>query len=102
MEENNGADAKARLDKIEFVVSGHIEQARKDYEENRRLWREQQADIAAIWIRMDRRDAEWDRRFEAMRTEADARARELDRRVGDLVSAIGSLIRRIEGGNGTT
>jgi len=48
MEENNGADTKKRLDRTEFSVSAHIEQARQDYEENRRLWREQQADIAAI------------------------------------------------------
>ena len=51
-----------RLEKLEFLLSGHIEQARKDYDENRRLWRDLRTDIEAIWLKMDRRDAEWDRR----------------------------------------
>ena len=42
-----------RIERLEQVTAAHIVQARKDYEENRRLWREQQQDIAAIWKRME-------------------------------------------------
>jgi len=100
-----------RIEKLEFLLSGHIAQAEKDYQENRRLWREQQIDIAAIWKRMDRGFeesrqlladgwAESRRRFDegmaAMRQEMTARDQILDRRIGDLVSAIGELCRRLD------
>lgn len=95
-----------RLDRMEHVLAGHIEQAKKDYEENRRIWREFQSDRDAIWRRMEERDKEWrammaerDRErhenFEAMRKESDKRGKELDERVDKLVSAIGELIRRM-------
>ena len=118
MEENNGADTKKRLDRIEFSVSAHIEQARKDYEENRRLWREQQADIAAIWKASERRSEEVDRRFREVAEEqretdrmlrryameSQEREQRQDKRIADLVSAIGSLISQMrnEQTNGTT
>jgi hypothetical protein len=43
-----------RIEKLEFLLAGHIEQAKKDYEENRRLWREQQSHIEAVWMRIER------------------------------------------------
>jgi hypothetical protein len=100
-----------RIERLEHVTAAHIEQARKDYEENRRLWREQQTDIAAIWKRMERgfeesrqADAESRRRFDEgmaeMRKEMAARDQVTDRRIGDLVSAIGDLIRRMDDKNG--
>jgi hypothetical protein len=111
-----------RIEKLEFLLSGHIAQAEKDYEENRRLWREQQIDIAAIWKRMERGFEESRRGFEesrqlladgwaesrrrfdegmaAMRQEMTARDQILDRRIGDLVSAIGELCRRLDTRNG--
>jgi hypothetical protein len=93
-----------RLEKLEFLLAGHIEQAKKDYEENRRLWRDQQTDIAAIWTRMERGFQETKERFEesrksfdagmaAMREEMAGRDRITDKRIGALVSAIGELIK---------
>jgi hypothetical protein len=97
-----------RIAKLEFLLSGHIAQAQKDYEENRRLWREQQTDIAAIWKRMERgfeeskqaiKDlAEENKKgFAEMRQEMAARDQIMDKRIGDLVSAIGDLIQRMDG-----
>jgi Skp family chaperone for outer membrane proteins len=102
-----------RIEKLEHVTAAHIEQARKDYEENRRLWREQQADIGAIWKASERRSEEVDRRFREVaegqretdrmlrQYAAESREREqrLDQRIGDLVSAIGELVRRLGKGN---
>ena len=98
-----------RIDKLEFLLTGHIEQAKKDYEENRRLWRDQQTDIAAIWQRMEARDREWnDRiareredwtsRFNAYATENRDREQRIDARIEKLVSAIMKLVEK----NGTT
>jgi len=97
-----------RIERLEQVTAAHIVQARKDYEENRRLWREQQQDIAAIWKGMEDRDREWDRRMTEsrrqfdegmaeMRKEIAARDQVMDRRIGDLVHAIGELIQRMDG-----
>jgi hypothetical protein len=103
-----------RIEKLEFLLNGHIAQAEKDYQENRRLWREQQTDIAAIWKRIERGFEEsrqlladgWTesrRRFDegmaAMRQEMAARDQILDRRIADLVSAIGDLCRRLDSRN---
>lgn len=89
-----------RIDRLEHVTAMHIEQAKKDYEENRRLWREQQQDIAAIWKRMEDRDRESQRRHDEgmaeMRAEIAARDKVMDKRIGDLVGAIGELIQRLD------
>ena len=84
-----------RFERVEHVVAGHIAQARLDYEENRRLWREWREDAAA-------RDRIFDERMEAMRQEmaerdrlADLRAQDLDKGISDLVSAIGVLIAQL-------
>jgi hypothetical protein len=85
-----------RIERLEHVTAMHIEQAKKDYEENRRLWREQQQDIAAIWKRMEDRDRE----YAKQKGETDQRLKELgeetDRRIRELVTAIGELIQRMD------
>jgi len=100
----------ASFSRVEFLLSEHIAQAEKDYEENRRLWQEQQSDIAVICKRMERGFEENHRGFEesrqlladgwakswhrfeegmaAMRQEMAARDQILDRRIADLLSAI--------------
>jgi hypothetical protein len=85
-----------RLEKLEFILAGHIEQARKDYDENRRLWRELRTDIEAIWKRQERRDEELDRRWrETQDMFRDTKelirktGLETDERIRVLVTAIG-------------
>jgi hypothetical protein len=96
-----------RIERLEHSVAGHIEQAKKDYAENRQLWREMRDEAAAIWKATDRRWAETDRRFAELREEQAERDRLykqeqkerdqiMDKRVGDLVSAIGDLCRRLD------
>jgi septal ring factor EnvC (AmiA/AmiB activator) len=95
-----------RIEKLEHVTAAHIEQARKDYEENRRLQRELQSHIEAIWQGMERRDQEYkqdmaerDRVYKQEQKErdqiTDRRFRETDERIDKLVSAIGRLIERL-------
>ena len=84
-----------RLDRIEHLLYSHIEQAKKDYEENRRLWRDQQVSIEAIWKAIADRDRKTDERFE--QTSAQIRdfieeGRQLDARIGKLVSSMGEFI----------
>jgi hypothetical protein len=98
------------IERLEHITAGWIEQSRKDYEENRRLWRESKAEIDALWKATDRRFAELaeegretDRRFK----ETDARFKETERllresaqradeRVENLVLAIGELCQRLD------
>jgi len=44
-----------RMARLEHVTAGWIEQSRKHYEENHRLWREQQAELAAMRQETERR-----------------------------------------------
>ena len=92
-----------RIERLEHITAAHIEQAKKDYEENRRLWREHQIEIEAIWKRMDRgfeemrlemrRGFERTRYdFDEMRREMAARDQIMDQRIAALVSAIGKLV----------
>jgi hypothetical protein len=92
-----------RIERLQHVTAGWIEQNRKDWEESKAWRRVHDQEVEAIWRRMEQRDEEWRRQFEAekqewrrqfaaSRTEADERGRELDRRIGDLVAAIGKLI----------
>jgi len=87
-----------RIEKLEFLLAGHIEQAKKDYEENRRLWREQQSHIEAVWMRIERGFAQsrrlHDEGMARMRQEMAARDAVTDKRIADLVLAIGELCRR--------
>jgi hypothetical protein len=93
-----------RIEKLEFLLAGHIEQAKKDYEENRRLWREQQSHIEAVWMRIERGFAEsrrlHDEGMAEMRREMAARDAVTDKRIADLVLAIGELCRRLDRRNG--
>jgi DNA repair exonuclease SbcCD ATPase subunit len=84
-----------RIEKLEHVTAAHIEQAKKDYEENRRIQRDLQSHIDAIWKGIERRDQE----YAEQKRETDQRLRQLgeetDRRIRELVSAIGDLIQRL-------
>ena len=104
----HGMDRSTRLDRIEHVTAAHIEQARKDYEENRRIWREFQTEREAIWRRMEERDREfreqltasqqqWNEQLTASQQQWNERGRALDERIGALVTAIGELIRHLPG-----
>jgi hypothetical protein len=88
-----------RIEKLEHVTAAHIEQARKDYEENRRIQRELQSHIEAIWQGMERRDQEYKQdmaeRDRVYKQEQNERDQKIDQRIGDLVSAIGRLIERL-------
>ena len=97
-----------RIERLEFLLAGHIEQARKDYEENRRLWRDHQTELGAIWRRMEERDRQFDAfrwNHQVQQTERDRlykqeqkeRDQIMDQRIGDLVSAIGELCRKLDG-----
>ena len=102
-----------RIERLEHITAGYIEQSRKEMEENRRLWREQREEIAAIWKATDRRFAEvteqfreTDRRLAQSKLETDQRFRETDERfratddrIDKLVSAIGELVRRLDAKN---
>ena len=92
-----------RIEQLQHVTAGWIEQNRKDWEESKAWRRVHDQEVEAIWRRMEQRDEDWRKQFEAeklewkerfaaSRAEADERGRELDRRIGDLVSAIGTLI----------
>jgi len=103
-----------RIERLQHVTAGWIEQNRKDWEESKAWRRVHDQEVEAIWRRMEQRDEEWRRQFEAekkewreqfeaekqewdqrlmaSRAEANERGRQLDQRIGDLVSAIGKLI----------
>src|SRR5215467_12952530 len=92
-----------RIERLDHITAGWIEQSRKDYEENRRLWRESKAETNALWKATDRRFEETDRRFK----ETDQRFKEterllrefgqrVDERIDKLVLAIGELVRRMD------
>jgi hypothetical protein len=47
-----------RIERLEHVTAMHIEQAKqakKDYQENRQLWREMRTEVEALWKATDRR-----------------------------------------------
>ena len=92
-----------RIEHLEQLNREYVEIRRRDWEQDRQRFPELSSNVDAIWMRMEARDREWERRFEsekqewkeqfaASRAEADERGRELDRRIGELVSAIGKLI----------
>lgn len=91
-----------RFERIEDTLSRWIEQSKKDYEENKALWRETRSQIEALNVQM----AETDRRMQSL-TEAtngqiqettrhlEALGKATDRRIEKLVSAIAELIQRL-------
>ena len=101
-------DGEERLDRIEHLTAGWIEQSKAEHRENRELWRETQRKIDALTDQISRHQAEMaqrdrvtnerfretDERFRVLREEQVQRDRVLDERIGVLVSAIGKLISR--------
>lgn len=102
-----------RFARMEHILHGHMEQAKTDYEENRRLWRDlrdnqeqSRKDWADAFAESRRRsEEEWSHWREEQtelqrqsRAEADVRGKALDERIGKLVSSIGELIQRMDGG----
>lgn len=97
-----------RFERMEHILAGWIEQSRRDYEENRRLWRETRDQLAETDRLIKDLGAELrllSRETEARFRDTDRRLKELgeatDRRISDLVSAIGKLIAAREQ-NGTS
>jgi hypothetical protein len=90
-----------RIDRLEHVVAGHIDQAKKDYEENRTFlrqsredWQRERKESREDWERQLKESREtWDRGMAEMRAEMAERDKVTDKRIGDLVSAIGEFIR---------
>lgn len=100
--------SEERFERTEHILAGWIEQSWRDYEENRRLWRETRDQIAETDRLVKNLGAELrqtSRETEARFRDTDRRLKELgeatDRRISDLVSAIGKLIAAREQ-NGTS
>ena len=89
-----------RIERLEHITAGWIEQSKKELEEDRRLWREQREEIAAIWKATDRRfeesRQEWNSGLVEMRREISERDKVMDKRIADLVLAIGELCRKLD------
>jgi len=102
-----------RLDRIEHLTAGWIEQSKAEHRENRELWRQTQRQIEEMTLRindgftrmqveaaaqMTAIRAEFAERDRVWHAEIAARDRVLDERIGHLVTAIGELLRRTNGG----
>jgi methyl-accepting chemotaxis protein len=95
------------FDRIEHVTAGLAEQARKDREENRQLWRDTQRQLNELAVRVndltskvaDTNDAisrlaeETRAANERLREETRAADQQLRERIDSLVSAMGEFIR---------
>lgn len=89
-----------RLDRLEHFTAGLDDQARRDREESRQLWRDTQHEILSLsrklnditdqFLRFQKEAEERDRR-------TDERFRQTDERIQTLVSAIGEWIRKDKG-----
>jgi hypothetical protein len=97
--------SEERLDRIEHLTAGWIEQSKKEHQENRDLWRQTQTQIAEtdrhlrvladqFNEQMAQHRAEWREEMRVMREDMTARDRATDARIGELVSAIGAFIRK--------
>lgn len=97
--------SEERLDRIEHLTAGWIEQSKKEHEENRALWRQtqEQIDETGRLIReLANRSNEQYERYQAesreqtrrLREEMAARDRVTDERIAQLVTAIGAFIRK--------
>ena len=92
-----------RFERLEHYSAGLGEQARKDREENRQLWRETQREILAVTRKLNdlaeqfaRSKEEIDERFRDVAErfrETDERFRQTDERIDKLVSAMGEWMR---------
>lgn len=103
--------SEERLDRIEHLTAGWIEQSKREHDENRRLWREMKERMEERDRKFDQRTEELreemagrDRRFDertaALREEMAGRDRVADERIQKLVSAIGELIRGMKQSGG--
>src|SRR5215831_18176762 len=77
------------IGRLEHITAGWIEQSRKDYEENRRLWRESKAEIDALWKETDERFKETERLLRES-------GQRVDERIDKLVLAIADLCQRLD------
>ena len=92
-----------RLDRLEHFTAGLDDQARKDREENRQLWRETQHeilmpsrkinDLAEQVLLVQKNAEERDRKTDERDRKTDERFRQTDERIQTLVSAIGEWMR---------
>lgn len=109
--------SEERLDRIEHMTAGWIEQSKKEHQENREFVRqiareltdklhqfadEGRAQMAAIRTEMAERDRVWHaeaaERDRVWREEVAERDRKTDERIGNLVGAIGELITQMKAG----
>lgn len=88
-----------RLNKIEHLSAGWLEERKRDHEEYIRRWRDVQENADATWKALDRHAVEWRAESAALHAtmvardqREEARGKELDGRIEKLVSAIGELI----------
>ena len=89
-----------RLDRIEHLSVGWLEERRRDHEEYIRRWRDTQEQIDTTWKAIHRlaeeaRSAavEFRTMLAEMRIETERRDQKTDERIQTLVSSIGDLIR---------
>jgi len=92
-----------RFERIEHVTAGLAEQAQKDREENRQLWRDTQRQINELALRMGEltmrvndlgmKIAETNDTITRLAEDSRAADQQLRERIDTLVSAIGELIR---------
>src|SRR5579871_6714211 len=92
-----------RFERIEHVTAGLAEQARKDREENRQLWRDTQRQLNELAVRMGEltirvndlgvKIADTNDAITRVAEESHAADQQLRERVDSLVSAIGEFIR---------
>jgi len=93
-----------RLNRLEHYTAGLDEQARKDREESRQLWRETQREILTVsrklndlteqFLLFQERAEERDRQTDERFRQTDERFRQTDERIQTLVSAIGEWMRK--------
>lgn len=97
--------SEERLDRIEHLTAGWIEQSKKEHQENRDLWRQTQAQMAETDARiraladehrreMSEHKSEWREEMRVWRRETALRDRVTDERIAQLVTAIGAFIRK--------
>ena len=86
-----------RLNRLEHYTAGLDEQARKDREESRQLWRETQREILTVSRKLNDLTEQFllfQERAEERDRQTDERFRQTDERIQTLVSAIGEWMRK--------
>jgi flagellar hook-associated protein FlgK len=85
-----------RFERIEHVTAGLAEQARKEREENRQLWRDTQRQLNELSARVNDltlKIADTNDAITRLAEESRAADQQLRERIDSMVSAIGELIR---------